>query len=165
MIYIPRDQSEIFLTDITRTDATKYTAAQQWTDLNTYIEQDKYLSGRRGQYSERNGATLPSVGQIDLKLIQDFNFKVAGKVNTIQVTFDIFNFGNMLNSKWGVQQSAIRNALLTAGGYDNTGATATGKPRFTFPEFGGKALTTSYQNDFGLGSRWSGQLGVRYIFN
>ena len=165
LIYVPRDQSEILLTDITRTDKTVYTAAQQWSDLNTYINQDNYLSGRRGQYAERNGGVLPSVGTLDLKIVQDFNIRVGGKVNTFQFTFDIFNFTNMLKSSWGVDNFATRQALLTFGGYDNTGAAATGKPKFTFPEFGGKPLTSTFQESNGLGSRWSGQVGVRYIFN
>lgn len=165
LIFVPSVQGDILLTDITRADATKYTAAQQWADLDAYINQDKYLSTRRGDYAERNGAVRPNVAQLDIKLIQDFNFKVGGKVNTMQFTFDIFNFGNLINSNWGVNQSTARPALLAFGGYDNTGATATGKPRFTFPEFGGKALASTYTNDFSLASRWSGQIGLRYIFN
>lgn len=165
LIFVPNTSADILLTDITRADATKYTAAQQWTDLDAYINQDKYLSTRRGQYAERNGAVQPNVAQFDFKIIQDLNIKVGGKVNTLQLTFDIFNLGNLFNSDWGVQNSTIRPNLLTFGGYDNTGAAATGKPKFTFPEFGGKALTTSFSNDFGIGSRWSGQVGLRYIFN
>jgi hypothetical protein len=165
LIYIPKAQGEILLTDITRTDKTVYTAAQQWADLDKYISQDKYLSGRRGLYAERNGGVLPTVGTLDLKIIQDVNIKVLGKINTLQFTFDIFNFTNMLNSKWGVDNFVTRQALLTFGGYDNTGATATGRPKFTFPEFAGKPLTSTFQKSTGLGSRWSGQFGVRYIFN
>jgi hypothetical protein len=165
LIFVPKTSADILLTDITRADATKYTAAQQWTDLDAYINQDKYLSTRRGQYAERNGAVQPGVSQIDFKFIQDINVKIGGKVNTFQFTFDMFNLGNLFNSKYGVQLSTLRPALLTFTGYDNTGAAATGKPKFTFPEFGGKALTTSYSNSFGLGSRYSGQIGLRYIFN
>jgi hypothetical protein len=66
LIYIPRDQSEILLSDITNSDATVYTAAEQWSDLDAYINQDEYLSSRRGQYAERNGAQRPFYGQLDL---------------------------------------------------------------------------------------------------
>ena len=165
LMFIPAAQGDILLTDITRTNGTKFTAAEQWTALNTYIEQDKYLKGRRGQYAERNGGLLPSIGTMDLKVVQDFNFKVGDKVNTIQFTFDVFNFTNLLNSKWGVDNFVTRTALLTFGGYDNTGTTATGKPKFTFPEFNSKPLTETFQKSTGLGSRWSGQVGLRYIFN
>ena len=167
LLFVPSTQSDILLTDITRGDASKYTAAQQWTDLDNYIKQDEYLNSRRGQYVERNGGVLPNVGTLDLKIVQDFNFKAGGKINTLQLTFDIFNFTNMLNSEWGVDNFVTRPALLTftnnatGSGFD----TATGKPKFTFPEFGGKALSSTFQPSTFLGSRWSGQIGVRYIFN
>jgi Carboxypeptidase regulatory-like domain len=165
LIFVPASQDQIFLKDITRADKTVYSAAQQWADLNTYIGQDEYLSTRRGQVAERNGGVQPFIGYADFKVIQDINVVVGGKVNTLQFTFDIFNFTNLLNSKWGTSLSTIRPGLLTFAGYDNATATASGKPTFTYPEFGGKALTSSFQNDLGLGSRWQGQIGVRYIFN
>jgi hypothetical protein len=167
LLFVPSTQNDILLTDITRADASKYTAAQQWTDLDNYIKQDEYLNSLRGQYAERNGGVLPNVGTLDLKIVQDFNFKAGGKVNTLQLTFDIFNFTNMLNSAWGVDNFVTRPALLaftnnaTGSGFD----TATGKPKFTYAEFGGKALTSTFQPSTFLGSRWSGQIGVRYIFN
>jgi hypothetical protein len=168
LLFVPKAQGDILLTDITRADKTIYTAAQQWADLDAYINQDEYLKTRRGQYAERNGGILPTVGNLDFKIIQDFNIKIKGKTNTLQLTLDIFNLTNLLNSDWGVDYiftSVNRPALLTFGGYDNTGATATGKPKFTFPEFGGKPLATTFQPSTDLGSRWSGQIGLRYIFN
>jgi hypothetical protein len=53
--------------------------------FDRFISQDKYLSGRRGQYSERYGALSPWRGKWDMKFMQDYNFKVSGnKTNTIQ---------------------------------------------------------------------------------
>lgn len=163
LIYVPRDKSEIALVDIKNSDATIYTADQQWNDLNTYINQDKYLSKRRGQYAERNGAAIPWRGQLDIRLLQDFFIKVGGKRNTIQVSLDIFNFGNMLNSNWGVLKTANRSTLLTFKGYD-----ANGVPQFTYPYLDAAnkvPLTSTFRDDLGLTSRWQMQLGLRYIFN
>ena len=174
LIYIPRDQSEILLRNFTPAGQTvAYTAAQQWTDLDNFIKQDSYLNSRRGQYAERNGGELPWSTNFDFKIIQDFNFKVGGKVNTIQLTFDMFNAGNFVTPNWGLNQQTIRAALITFQTYDNlTGAVSpgsvpTGKPIFTFPfRTGNTPLTDSFQNTVqGLGSRWQGQLGIRYIFN
>lgn len=166
LIYVPKDQSEIMLRDITRADKSIYTASQQWSDLDAYINQDKYLSSRRGQYAERNGGEQPYVGFLDLKAIQDFNFKVGGKVNTIQLSFDFFNFGNFINSNWGVSVNTNRSALLNFVGFDNSNAaTATGKPVFQYNELNNTALKQSFSNGFGEGSRWRMQFGVRYIFN
>ena len=167
LVYIPRDASEILLRAV-----GTYTSAQQWNDLDNYIKQDAYLSSRRGQYAERNGAELPWSTNFDFKIIQDFNIKVGGKVNTIQLTFDMFNAGNYVSPNWGLNQGTIRSALLTFGGYDNatgaisTGSVPTGKPFFTFPyRTGTTPLTDTFQKSTGIGSRWQGQIGIRYIFN
>ncbi len=162
LMYIPKDQSEILLKAI-----GTYTAAQQWTDLDNYIKQDAYLNSRRGQYAERNGAELPWAASFDFKVIQDFNIKIGGKVNTLQLTFDLFNAGNYVTSNWGIVQSPIKANPLSFIGYDNAaGSVSTGKPIFTFPyRTGTTPLTDSFQNAVGLGSRWQGQIGIRYIFN
>lgn len=162
LIYIPRDQSEIVLRDIPHGDGTFYTAAQQWADLDAYIEQDDYLSERRGQYAERNGAEFPWVGQLDFRLLQDFFVDVKGKRNTIQVSVDIQNFGNMINSEWGVYRQTNRNALLNFVGYD-----ANRNPIFTYPYLNAnnrEPLRSTFRDNLGLASRWQLQVGVRYIF-
>ena len=157
LMYIPRGQSEIMLKDL-----GTYTAAQQWNDLDKYISQDAYLSSRRGQYAERNGAELPWAANFDFKVIQDFYINVAGKKNTLQLTLDVFNFGNYVSPQWGLNQSALRAGLLSYTGND----AATGKPVFTFPYRSGTTpLSETFQRSFGLGSRWQAQFGVRYIFN
>jgi hypothetical protein len=157
LIYIPRGQSEILLKDL-----GTYTANQQWIDLDKYISQDAYLSSRRGQYAERNGAELPWAANFDFKVIQDFYINVAGKKNTLQFTLDVFNFGNYVSPQWGLNQSALRAGLLSFTGND----AATGKPVFQFPYRSGTTpLADSFQRSFGLGSRWQAQFGIRYIFN
>jgi outer membrane receptor protein involved in Fe transport len=167
LMYIPRDQSEILLRAI-----GTYTAAQQWNDLDNYIKQDPYLSTRRGQYAERNGAEQPWQASFDFKVIQDFNFKIGGKVNTLQLTFDIFNAGNYVTSNWGIGQIPLKANPLSFAGYDNatgfvaTGSVPTGKPVFTFPfRTGTTPLADSFQNSPSNFSRWQGQVGIRYIFN
>ncbi|MBY0433626.1 MAG: hypothetical protein K2U26_05915, partial [Cyclobacteriaceae bacterium] len=163
LIYVPRDQSEIVLQDITNADATIYTAAEQWAHLDEYISQDKYLNSRRGQYAERNGAERPWFGQLDFRLLQDFYVDVKGKRNTIQLSVDIFNFGNLINKEWGVFQVPNRNTLLTFRRYD-----ANGRPEFTYPYLNAttkEPLTKTYRDDVqGLVARWQMQVGIRYIF-
>jgi hypothetical protein len=163
LIYVPRNQGEIILRDITNPDATIYTAAQQWSDLDTYLSQDDYLNSRRGQYAERNGAERPWFGQLDFRLLQDFYIDVKGKRNTLQLSVDIFNLGNLLNSSWGVFQIPNRTNLLTFAGYNTSG-----QPQFNYPYLNNttkEALTKTYRDDVqGLTSRWQMQVGVRYIF-
>jgi len=157
LIFVPRSQSDIMLRDL-----GSYTAAQQWADLDKYINQDAYLSKHRGHYAERNGAELPWSANFDFKIIQDFYIKVGGQRNTLQFTLDVFNFGNYVSPQWGLNQSTLRAGLINYVGND----AATGKPVFQFPYRSGTTpLSDTFQRSFGLGSRWQAQFGVRYIFN
>ncbi len=161
LIYIPRDANEIKLVDIKSGGNVTYSATAQWADLDKFINQDPYLSKNRGKYAERNGAFTPSRGQLDLSIKQDLFTNLGKKRNTIQISFDVFNFGNMLNSKWGVFKGVNRTALLTYQGYDKDK-----NPLFTFPYASGTTpLSTSFFDSKGIGSRWQAQLGLRYIFN
>jgi outer membrane receptor protein involved in Fe transport len=162
LLYVPTsttDPNQIRLVT-TGTGASTYTAAQQAIDLENFINNDPYLSSHRGQVVERFAARLPWTHEVDIRVAQDFNFMSGGKKNSIQITFDIFNLGNLLNQNWGRQYSVQNNAveLLRA---ESTGANA--QPTFSFPA---SFATTNRSYDFSnLGSRWQGQLGVRYSFN
>jgi outer membrane receptor protein involved in Fe transport len=157
LIYIPRTQNEIILVPSNAADTR--TPAQIWQDLNTYITNDKYLSGRKGQFAERNGAETPWSSRLDFSIRQDFYVNVKGKTNTIQLSFDVFNFGNMLNSDWGVVQVPNRTQLLNFRG--SVDGTATGRPVFSFDN-----LPSTFRDNIDpFVSKWEAQVGIRYIFN
>jgi hypothetical protein len=176
LMYIPRDQSEIALRDITFSAAQgggTYSAAQQWVDLNNYINQDKYLNQRRGAYAERNGAVRPWQHRVDVRLLQDLFTNIGENRNALQLSIDIFNVGNLLNSNWGTFRTPNVTNPLTFVGYD-----AQGRPNFNFPYLtnpvrngdgsvtSGTPLTQTFRSDVGgLGSRWQAQVGLRYLFN
>ena len=167
LIYVPKNQNDINLVDIQGTTAGTtpfvYTAAQQWIDLDKYINQDEYLNSRRGQYAERNGAQMPWVGKADLSIRQDIMLGSGNKKQTLQFSFDIFNVTNLLSSDWGVEKSVIRSNVISYAGLNTAG-----QPTFTFPyadQTTRTPLTTSFRNSTGLGSRWVAQFGIRYIFN
>ncbi|WP_077133750.1 TonB-dependent receptor [Spirosoma montaniterrae] len=166
LIYVPRNQNEIILTT---TNAQDTRSTQQiWDQLNAYIEQDPYLSKRRGQYAERNGAYLPWQNLFNFRLLQDFFITAGNRRHTLQVSADVINVGNLLNSNWGVAQQTNRANLLNFIGYEtpNTGtAVTTGRPIYSFAEAApGQALTSTFTNNVNLISRWQLQLGARYIF-
>jgi hypothetical protein len=162
LLYIPtdvRDPNQIRLVT-TGTGANTYTAAQQAIDLEKFINNDPYLSSHRGQVAERFAARLPWTHEVDIRVAQDFNFMAGGKKNTLQITFDIFNLGNLLNQNWGRQYFVANQAveLLKA---ESTGPNQ--QPTFSFPA---SYTQNNRSYDFSnLGSRWQGQLGVRYSFN
>jgi hypothetical protein len=135
--------------------------------LNTYINQDPYLSHRRGKYAERNGLLLPFYKRLDLNFTQDIMIKTGKKINTLRFTMDIFNFGNLLDKNWGIARIPNRTALLNFKRVETTGAN-TGKPVFSFPYLDATnqiPLVSTFQNSTGQNSRWQAQIGIRYLFN
>ncbi|WP_162428791.1 TonB-dependent receptor [Pontibacter pudoricolor] len=160
LIYVPRDQSDIILVPFTdRAGAVipgSATPQEQWEALDALIRSDDYLSDRRGQYAERYGGRMPWTHQFDLRLLQDFYFTSGENKHTFQITFDIFNVGNLINKDWGRQYFVNNNAneLIRFAGLN-----AAGVPTFTFN------TNTRIYNISQFDSRWQGQLGLRYIFN
>lgn len=157
LIFIPNSQNDINLVDIVDGNGNVVkTATRQWTELNAFIEQDVYLRNNRGKIAERNGALSPWFHNVDLRILQDFYVNVGNKRNTLQLSLDILNVGNLLNSKWG-----IRKVFNVAQPINVAGTDANGNPTFQY----NSAFTSSFRNDVSLTSRWRAQIGVRYIFN
>lgn len=158
LLYVPRDQNDINFgtVDGTGTGVPAADAAAQWTALNNFIEQDKYLKERRGNYAERNGVILPWFAQLDIRFAQDFAIDVSGKKNSLQLSFDIMNIGNMFSPNWGVRKLARTTTPISVNGVDNNGT-----PWLQF----NTDLKDSYVNDVSVASKWQMQIGIRYTFN
>ncbi len=156
LIYIPRDRNDINLVSLT-TGGVTYTPDEQWTALNAFIDQDEYMSENRGRVMERNGGVFPWFNKLDIRAAVDLFSNVLGKQNKLQFTCDILNFGNMVNSEWGVLKTLRTANPIQFAGYE----AGTTTPRFTF----NPAVKQSFVVDTGLTSRWQMQLGLRYIFN
>ncbi|MCS7154418.1 MAG: TonB-dependent receptor [Bacteroidetes bacterium] len=155
LIYVPRDASEIRLVPSTG----QADAAQAWRELNAFIEQDSYLKTRRGKYAERGGATTPWVNRVDVSIKQAFYVPIAGRRTSVEVSLDLINFGNLLNSNWGVVYRPITTSPIQFVRVDPDGV-----PVFSFPYRDGKPLTQSFTPDVDLSSRWQAQLGLRIAF-
>ncbi|TJZ50594.1 TonB-dependent receptor [Sphingobacterium olei] len=159
LMYIPQSQSDIQF--VTNGDLTP---EAQWTILDNYIQNDKYLNKNRGKYAERNGARTPFSHQFDVKIMQDLIANIGNTKNKLQLSIDIMNFGNLLNSDWG--------KMYTGSGsfWDNEARIiqfdsfepGTNTPRYKLRE------TLNNEKPYvvqAISSRWSAQIGVRYIFN
>ncbi len=168
--YIPKDQTDIRLADYTL-NGTLYTAAQQWQDLSTLINGDKYLSTRKGQFAERNGLHTPWNHELDMKLMHEFRLSKTNKSQTLQVSFDIFNILNLLSNDWGhitfvtnVNNYTV-NLLTYAKDANNV---AVGKPSSGYlPTYNFNkptGLDGHYYTVDPINSRWQGQFGVKYNF-
>lgn len=167
LLYIPRDPSEITFVNNT-ISGTIYTPQQQSDAFFAFIEQDKYLRERKGQYAERNGALLPWRNQLDVKFLQDIFTNLGGKRNTLQFSIDVFNFGNLLNSKWGITQTTNASALLIPANATGTTAFTPGgavRPTFRLSPDRGALASKSFRDNLNLSSTYYMQFGLRYIFN
>ncbi|MES2826618.1 MAG: carboxypeptidase regulatory-like domain-containing protein [Bacteroidota bacterium] len=164
LFYVPRNLSEIKLADIPATTVGGVTTplvpvATQWANLDKFISNDPYLSKIRGQYTERNGARMPWENMFDLRIMQTLGAVIKGSKNNIQLSFDIFNVGNLINKDWG-KSYFLGNQASTIVRY-NYNATTGGTYNFTPPaNADNKAYSVS-----SFTSRWQGQVGLRYNFN
>ena len=157
LVYIPENQSEIQLADITDTNGNILVSAQeQWTRLDNFINNNEYLRENRGSYAERNGGRTPWNHQLDAKFVLNIPFK---NNDNLQVSFDVFNVLNLLNKNWGrlVFVPNVVNSnfnLLEFQGVQNN------QPiyQFTLDE-NAKPWVLDVIN-----SRWKAQLGLKYSF-
>jgi hypothetical protein len=155
LIYIPRSQGEIRFAPL-GSGATLVTPAQQWAAFDVFIEQDSYLSTHRGQIAERFGLINPWYSDVDLRIQQDIGLVRAGKAHSFQVSLDIMNLGNLLNSSWGVRKVADASATspLTLVQFDPDGT----------PVFNFTGPQRTFIDDPDPLSRWRAQVGLRYFF-
>jgi hypothetical protein len=163
LIFVPLKSSDIKFASLTAGGRT-YTEAEQQAAFDKFIDQDKYLSTRRGQYAERNGGLLPYLHRLDFSATQDVFIKIGGKRNAFQIRADILNFTNMLNKDWGVSQRATAPQLLNFVSRD-----ANNVPTYRFATqrlVDGSTILAkdSYQFNSSVFDVWSAQLGIRYIF-
>lgn len=121
--------------------------------FNAFIEQDDYLSENRGNYQERNAILSPWYSSWDIRVAQRINLSDRS-ARQVELTLDILNFGNLLNSGWGVRQFPTTNQPIGVSIQDD------GTPEYNFDT----TLTESFTNDFSLLSRWQMQFGLRYRF-
>jgi Carboxypeptidase regulatory-like domain len=137
-------------------------AAGQQQAFDQFINSDKYLSSRRGQFTERNGARTPWNNQLDFRFMHDFYMNVSKKTRTLQFTFDIINLSNMINAKWGVYYftpNTINSSVdpgLSVTSRTVTNGVVNVNATYTTPN-------SKYSIDQ-FSSRWQAQAGLRYIF-
>ncbi len=164
LIYVPAYSSEIVF------DESDRSAAAQWTDLDAYLSNDPYLKNKRGQYADKNEARLPFSNIIDMKILQEFFLEnTNGKKHTLQVSFDIFNFTNLLNKNWGKRYGTPNGdgtSIQILDYVDNiSGSNGETIPTFSFASGVDKMEDKLTKDDSGLiSSRWQMQFGLRYSF-
>jgi hypothetical protein len=152
LIYIPKERGEI-----------QFVSAADEDAFFDFVEQDKYLSRHQGEYAEAYSARAPWVNNFDLRIAQNFSIKAGDTRHTLQLTFDFLNFGNLLNSEWGVSKNMFNSnngRILT---YE--GRNASNVPEFSMvTDDDGNYLTETYSTYYNYTQCWYLQIGARYIF-
>jgi len=166
LIYVPTEteMSQMVFDDIVSGGNTLFTADQQRTAFNEFIQQDEYLSTRRGKYAERNGSVFPMVHRFDVSVVQEFSLKIGKKRNRIQFRADILNFMNLLDSEAGLGNNVVNDRFLIF-----RGVTADGQPRYQLARQTKDGQSVLIQDTFTKSRTqfdvWAAQFGIRYIFD
>jgi Carboxypeptidase regulatory-like domain len=158
LLYVPTDAEidNMTFTTLTDVNGVNQSPAAQRTAYKAFIAQDKYLSGIRGQHTEKYAGETPWFSQVDLRILQDFNFKNGNKKQTIQVSLDFVNIGNLISSKWGVRKYATTSGYYQpiSVNYNNNA------PTYQFDP----SINSTFISSPDIISRWQLQFGLRYIF-
>jgi hypothetical protein len=136
---------------------------QQFMD---YIDNDQYLSDYKGKIFKRNKARAPWLNQLDVSFRQEFPGFFKG--NKAEFRLDIFNFTNLLNKDWGVEQRAdfpLRRNLADVRGVDSQGRYIYDISGSQYNVGGSYSPTALPVNEsFNPSQRWSVMATVRYSF-
>jgi hypothetical protein len=125
------------------------------------------LSKHRGEYAARNGLVMPMTRNLDLSISQDLFRNAGGQKHGFQIRLDILNFGNLLNSNWGVQERPVGTVntnqqlqILT-----NPGVDALGRATYRLQVVNNELIKRTFQTSATTGDVYQLMLSLRYSFN
>ncbi|HZH80281.1 MAG TPA: hypothetical protein VFD68_03185, partial [Gemmatimonadales bacterium] len=146
MIYVPRNRSDITLSD---------TTTANWNKLNSFISGEDCLNNNRGRLLPRNSCRNPWQDYLNARIVKGFR-TLNGQ--SVELSIDVFNILNLLNGTWGrITQTAQfeEQPMLTQTGYDVVNQR--GIYNLLLPKRPAVLLNS-------LSSRWRLQGGLRYTF-
>lgn len=168
LMYIPATKDAILFKDIvdSKTKEVFFTADQQREAFWSFVEQDEYLSENKGKYAE-DSAVMPWVNRFDLKVAQDFRVKAGRSMNTLQISLDILNVGNLIDDSWGVTKTSSPSNYGKVLKYETMDSSNTPVYSMYYTTVDGQKQLANksfsvYNNQTNC---WQLQLGIRYIFN
>ncbi|MCH9648306.1 MAG: carboxypeptidase regulatory-like domain-containing protein [Deltaproteobacteria bacterium] len=143
LVYVPSGPDDVVLTNGT------------WDQLAAFVNSVDGLNF--GEIAERNASVGPWTSSVDLRLAQDI--PIGG--SKVQVTLDVLNFLNLLDSGSGHVRFASFNSVTP---FNFEGVTDDGRPIY-----GLDGIVTDPDNEDkftldNLRSRWQAKLGVRWTF-
>jgi len=170
LIYVPKNAGELVFADLTTSTGAIYTAADQAKDFNNFVDNDKYLSTRRGKYAERNGLRTPWNHFMDMQVTHEIKFKIRQRKQSIQLIATMFNVLNLLNNDWGKVRfvTNVNNYNVPLLGFatdaNKVAPGGTGYiPTYNFLKYPDNNNSQYYTVD-PINSRWQLQFGLKYNF-
>jgi len=157
-IYVPKDATNPaeMRFNTASFGGVSYTPAQQAQAFENFINGEDCLSQSRGKLLQRNSCVSPFVNTLNLSARQSFR---SLRFRNISFQADVFNFLNLINKNWGLQQTPGTSpiTLLTASTYTN-GTILTGMPLYTFNPGYVRYFSNNLQSNYQI------QLSTRYAF-
>ncbi len=164
LLYIPGNTADMKFSNITTGSGANqtilFTADQQREAFDQFIA-DNGLEEYRGQILPRNEFLLPWLNRVDVRLSQNLFSNMVQKGDKIQLTLDILNFGNMLNSEWGIQDYTVSSygaAILSRAG------SLSPDPSFTMLRDGSELVKAPYRPASSRSTTWTAMFGMKYSF-
>ncbi|QNS40654.1 TonB-dependent receptor [Chryseobacterium manosquense] len=164
LMYIPTSTANMNFADITTGSGANttvlFTADQQRAAFDQFIR-DNGLEDYRGQILPRNAFLMPWLNRVDIRLTQNLFTDMVQKGDKIQLSLDILNFGNMLNSDWGIQDQNVSSygaAILGRSG------ALSPNPTFQMLRSGNELVTSPTRPASSRFTTWSAMFGMKYSF-
>lgn len=137
-------------------------ANEQANSFNNFIDNNKYLKSRRGNFTERNANRTPWNVTADLHFAQELHF-AKGSDNYFTFTFDIINFTSLISKNWG-------KVFFSPNTFNSTASIGLNPTLFppqqnidSYPVFRFANPDKPYALDY-FNSMAQGQIGIRYTF-
>ncbi len=164
LMYIPTNTASMQFADITTGSGANqvvlFTADQQRAAFDQFIA-DNGLEEYRGQILPRNEFLMPWLNRVDVRLSQNLFKNMIQKGDKIQLTLDVINFGNMLNSDWGIQDNNVSSygaAILGRSG------ALSPNPTFQMLRSGDSLVSSPQRANSSRFTTWSAMFGMKYTF-
>ena len=160
LMLIPGDVSTMKFANIVSGGNVLFTADQQRDAFAQFIK-DNGLEKYAGRVLPRNGFLLPWLNRFDLRISQALFKDMVQGGDKIALSLDIINFGNMLNSDWGIQDYTVSSygaAVLSRSG------SVSKDPTYTMLREGTGLATKPYRAASTTSTTWSAMLGIKYSF-
>ena len=157
LIYIPKDANDV-----------QWKTPEDGKAFMAFVNNDKYLSAHKGQYAEAYCGRAPWVHRVDLRIAEDFSFKVGQTRHNFQLSASIDNIGNMINSSWGVQKLSCYQTELTGtiAPLKYEGVNTSNQPIFSMNKVGDAYPTQNYTQYYrNTAECWQVLFSLKYFFN